>query len=149
MSKSRPNQKSLDSYVGGVLPGSPPSSEIAEEQKAMTPADLNLSTRQIAKRTANDEAFQPWAGQMLNDGVNSVPASRDARIVGDMVTGDPQDDYPRDEYLTAVLGGRSILVAGANSAVLPAPPEHPAVTDWANQKGTGDTPMQPGGQTGT
>jgi len=153
--KTRPNQKSLDSYVGGSMPGAPPANTLDEEQKVLTPADLNLSSRQRPNPDANNEAFQPWAGQMLNDGVNSVPASRDARIVGDMVSGGPRDGYAAqgivwDAGADLATGGRPDTdphAAGLQGQALK--DSYRSIEDYPGGQGSGTTPMQKGGQLGT
>jgi hypothetical protein len=149
--KSKPNQKSLDSYVGGSMPGAPPANTLDEEQKVLTPGDLNLSTRQVARLTADAAEFQPWAGQRPNDGIGMVPASRDARIVGDNVSGMPQAGYaaqsiPVDLGADMCSGGEP---DGPKSSNEPGAQNFfRSIETFPGGQGSGTTPLQPGAQLG-
>lgn len=133
------NQRSINDYVGGLNPGPAPSNEIIDsavyDQNVAATGDIVVARPQKAIKTANDIVFaspRHDAARGVTGGSSPEPFgaaggvepgargdTRASNVVGDLVTGMPQDDYPREEHLLSMLGGPAILTAGAdnNSAV--------------------------------
>jgi hypothetical protein len=126
--------------------------DVKPDQKTLTPASVDLSGRQRPNPDANNEVFQPWAGQRPNDGIGMVPADRSARIVGNMATGMPQDGYaaqsiPVDLGADMATGGEPDGPKSGNEAG--AQNFYRSIKDLPGGQGSGSAPLNPGGQTGT
>jgi hypothetical protein len=131
--------------------------QLDPDQKAYDQGHPEITrSPQRAVKTANDEAFQPWAGQVPSQdfptgSVNLVPPSRDANIVGDLVAGMPRDG---DKFRDTVVDLGADMASGGEpdgpkSANEPGAQNfYRSIKDFPGGQGDGDEPMQPGGQFG-
>jgi hypothetical protein len=168
---SKPNQRMTSGVPEYLGPSVPQDKQIPEQQRALTPSDAAAAilsrAPQVAKRTANDAAFQPSPrhdprGPMDTSFAASpdfydTPGERgtmpgacgDMRatdLVGDLVAGMPRggDAFkttPVDLGADMATGGEP---DGPKSDNRPGAQDyHRTVTDWPAQVGKGDEGMNP------